>query len=62
VGVRGSEMISSVLQSPVSGLTPNSHCGCGCDRANRLGSIGDVGEVGVWVRSGSGLEVGVGID
>jgi hypothetical protein len=30
----GSEGISSVLQSPVSAFTPNSHWGCDCDRAS----------------------------
>ena len=35
LGGKGSEGISSVSQSPVSGFTPNSHCGC--DRARRLG-------------------------
>ena len=55
VGVGGSEMISSMLQSPVSEFTPNSHCGC--DRAKRLGSTGDVGEVGVGVGPGVGIGV-----
>jgi hypothetical protein len=43
VGIPASEMISSVLQSPVSEFTLNSHSGRGCDRANRLGSIESVG-------------------